>query len=301
MPEYPLVTNAIPLYKSARFVDIITENIQNIRYPNIEIIISDRHCFDDAIDVLMDRFQDDQRIIFLKSQDALTYAQHYNLLLSLGKGKYFRWMPHDDSYPVCCLKEKVEILESNPGCVLVHGPWRNLDNAGNVLEVKCPVQSKLGKWSYETSVFVAFGDYHAHAFKGLFRREVAISHRIWLYDTKHIISPERCWEYAMSLTGPFHFYKDFEYYKRYPTGSTHQTWQQKWRPIDFFFMIFYKLKHHWTIDRKPLRLITFVVLMFPLALRQLILYHTPSRYRTMVRAFPGKVVKRGIRRYLAGI
>ncbi|HLF64107.1 MAG TPA: glycosyltransferase family A protein [Saprospiraceae bacterium] len=291
MTEYPLVTNAIPLYRSERFVEIIIANIDAIEYPNVEIIISDRHQYDDAIDVLAAYFKDDLRVTILRAKDELTYAQHYNLLLSLGRGKYFRWMPHDDSYPVCCLKEKVAILETQPQYVLVCGPWQILDASGNVIAVHRPMKSKLDRWSYETSLFVAFGNYEGHAFKGLFRRAITVEKGIWLFDTRHIISPERCWEFAMSLLGEFFLYEDFVYLKRYYPGSTHDTWQRMWRPIDIFYTWYFKFRYQWSLDRKPMRILAFLVLMAPLTFRKILCDKTPQPWKKWVKAFPGRIVK----------
>ncbi len=299
MTDFPLVTNAIPLYKSKPFVKIIIANIEAIDYPNIEILISDRHGYDDAIDVLAERFRDDARVEILKARDELTYAQHYNLLLSLGKGKYFRWMPHDDSYPVCALRRKVEILEKSQRYILVNGPWCKLDAEDNIESKHQPRKSPLGKWSFETPVFVAFGSYEAHAFKGLFRRSVAVDNNIWLFDTKRIISTERCWEYAMSLVGEFYNYTDFVYYKRYYAGSTHHTWQEDWRPTDIFYGWYYKFKYQWALDRKPARVIVFLILMVPLTLRSIALTKLPRRLRWRLKWIPGPYIKRQIRRGLS--
>jgi glycosyltransferase involved in cell wall biosynthesis len=299
MTEYPLVTNAIPLYRSKRFVDIIIANIEAIDYPNIEIIISDRHQYDDAIEILEARFREDSRVTILKAKDELTYALHYNLLLSLGRGKYFRWMPHDDSYPTCGLRAKVEILENNPQYILVNGPWHRLDSTGNVELVKYPKKSRLNRWSYETSLFVAFEDYEAHAFKGLFRREIVVAKGIWLFDTSRIISPERCWEFAMSLVGEFYDYKDFAYYKRYHPDSAHSTWKEKWHPVDILYNWYYKFKYQWTLDRKPLRIIAFLVFMVPLTLRTLLADKLSEKWRSRMKVLPGRWAKARIRTLLS--
>ena len=68
---YPLVTIAFSLYRSMRFWPVILANIATFDYPNLEIIISDRHCFDDALGQLRDRFQDDARFRFLSAHDQI--------------------------------------------------------------------------------------------------------------------------------------------------------------------------------------------------------------------------------------
>ena len=299
MSEYPLITNAIPLFRSKRFVDVIIANIEAIEYPNTEIIISDRHQYDDAIDILAAYFEKDPRVTILKAKDELSFAGHCNLLLFKGHGKYFRWMPHDDSYPRCCLMEKVKILEAHPEIVLVNGPWHVLDVNENVAVVRHPMKSRLGRWSYETSLFIAFGDYEAHAFKGLFRRDIPVQKGIFLFDTPRIISPERCWEFAMSLTGEFNCYPDFAYHKHYYQESTHAGWRQAWRPMDILFNWYYKFRYQWKLDRKPGRIIVFLLFMAPLTFYQILCDKTSGVLHKVIHAFPGKVIKRWIRVGLA--
>ena len=55
----PLISVALPLYRSRRFLDIIVENLDTIAYPHLEILVSDRHCADDTIDVLEQRYCSD--------------------------------------------------------------------------------------------------------------------------------------------------------------------------------------------------------------------------------------------------
>ena len=299
MAAYPLVTNAIPLYRSKPFVEIISANIDAIRYPNVEILISDRHQYDDALDILESRYAGDPRVRLIGAKDGLTYAEHYNLLLALGRGKYFRWMPHDDSYPRCCLEEKVEILEARPEVVLVNGPWHDIDSTGKCSPAVQPRKSRLGRWSYESSVFIAFGNYEAHAFKGLFRRSAAISRQVWLVDTARSIMPERCWEFAMSLIGEFCHYPQFAYYKRRYAGSTSYTWAQNRRMIDWFYSSLWKFRYQWSLDRKAIRIIAFLVLILPLTCRLILLNKTPTQWRRRIKAVPGRPLKRIIREILS--
>lgn len=85
----PLVTLALPLYKSNRFLEIIIENLETLTYANLEIIISDRHCADNSIEILKARFAQDARFCFLSAHDEITWIEHFNVLLHTARGKYF--------------------------------------------------------------------------------------------------------------------------------------------------------------------------------------------------------------------
>ncbi len=103
----PLVSVGIPLYKSRGFLSNIIENVEAVAYRNIEIIISDRHGEDDAIEALRRRFGHDSRVRFIKRHDRIDWVDHYNALLRQFTGKYFLWMPHDDIYPADYIDELV--------------------------------------------------------------------------------------------------------------------------------------------------------------------------------------------------
>ena len=92
----PLVSLALPLYRSFLFFDIITANLDSIAYPNLEILISDRHCADDTLERLASRYASYSRFHFFRATDQLNWIEHYNFLLRAAQGKYMLWMPHDD-------------------------------------------------------------------------------------------------------------------------------------------------------------------------------------------------------------
>src|SRR6187397_2030409 len=73
----PLVSVAIPLYRSRPFVDRIARNIETLDYPSVEILISDRHMDDDAIELLGARFAGDPRIRLLRANDRAGWVEHY--------------------------------------------------------------------------------------------------------------------------------------------------------------------------------------------------------------------------------
>lgn len=128
----PLLTVAIPLYKSRRFLEIISENIRNADYPNLEILVGDRHLADDTLEQLRARFPDDSRLRFLTAKDRLPWVEHYNALLAAASGQYFLWMPHDDSFPpgyIGALVDRLEAAPPIPGLHLVIA-MRNTPMAG---------------------------------------------------------------------------------------------------------------------------------------------------------------------------
>ena len=73
----PLVSIGFPLYRSERFLDTILANIEAISYPNVEIIVSDRHLLDNALATLRRRYGADARFRFLEGADQLTWVENF--------------------------------------------------------------------------------------------------------------------------------------------------------------------------------------------------------------------------------
>lgn len=87
--RHPRITVAIPLHRSARFVDIVSANIERITADDVEILVSDRTRCDDTLEVLRQRHESDSRVTFLCSTDNLDGAEYEDpylpeLQISLG-------------------------------------------------------------------------------------------------------------------------------------------------------------------------------------------------------------------------
>lgn len=127
----PLVTVAIPLHRSKPFLHGLHGNCEALAAEDdMEIIVSDRHGLDDAINILESQWRSDPRFRFFKAKDSLNWVEHMNFLLAEARGRYFRWLPHDDLAPAGCLRPLVERLECDPRVTLAYAPPRAIDAAG---------------------------------------------------------------------------------------------------------------------------------------------------------------------------
>jgi glycosyltransferase involved in cell wall biosynthesis len=232
------VTCAIALFRSRQFVDRITANIKAINYPNVEIIISDRHSEDDALVDLKKQHADDPRVRFVQAQDRLSWVEHYNRLLGEGRGKYFRWMPHDDEFPACCLREMVDLMEKNVEVVLVYGPAGAFDDNRNHIPELCSLipNPPIGvEWSFDIPIFLNFNALAIGAFKGLFRRDPFILNGMAIRPTHNLAHSERLWLMGASLLGRFYFLESWQYRKYFYPGSTSSNFVYDWRvTVDSF-------------------------------------------------------------------
>lgn len=206
--EAPLVTICLPLFRAARWVDNICAGIESRTYPNLEFLISDQHCYDDAIDQLRSRFGDDPRFRFFVSTEELEWWQNFNLLAERAGGRYFRWLAQDNGLEPGSLGAAVERLESAPDAVLTYGPIDIVNAAGETItRGRADIRRAFGEdepwtWFEKMATFARWR--HRGANQGLFRTAVFRRAKLALKKTPEGQgSPSLALMFALSLRGRF--------------------------------------------------------------------------------------------------
>ena len=120
----PSVTVAIPLHRSAPFVDIVLANIAAIDLPDAEIVVSDRTLEDDAAARIAAATADDPRVEVVASADGLTWVEHHAALLDRATGPYVTVMSHDDDFGSAWVRGLVGALDADRGAMVAFGDLR---------------------------------------------------------------------------------------------------------------------------------------------------------------------------------
>jgi glycosyltransferase involved in cell wall biosynthesis len=226
-PHRPLVSVAIPLFQSRRFLDGIIGNIAAIDYPSLEVIISDRHCADDTIDLLAERFVSDPRIRCVKASDRLSWVGHFNLLLQVASGRYFMWMAHDDSYPSDYISQLVSCLESRPDVVLAYGRLETVDLDDRPTSWSARSELPVAPeepWSLRVALRLLFSWNIWVPCRGVFRRDVVMQSGLLIRPTHEMSDSDAYWLFALALKGRFFFVPSCHCRKRFYPTSTSAQW-----------------------------------------------------------------------------
>jgi hypothetical protein len=216
----PLVSIALPLFSSRRFLKVIEANLRELDYPHVEVIVSDRHGRDDALPSLRSTFGDDPRFRFVEASDELAWTAHYNELLREARGDYFMWMPHDDSFPANYVSRLVECLEARPDAVLAFGRIIPVDPDDVPLPwgFSAPRFGHGAAWTMRDSLKLLF--WHPGVpFRGVFRRAIATERDLWIPETRDTIGADAYWVFALSLVGRLAFVPACACRKRYHAAS----------------------------------------------------------------------------------
>lgn len=225
--DLPRVTVAFPLYRSGRFVENIAGNIDRLRYPNVEILISDRHLLDDALDVLARRYAADTRVRIVRQPDGADWVTHYNDLLRTAVGAYFCWMPHDDVFADGYIEALAERLTANRDAVIAFGAMDSEDcgRGPAVTRFTPPPIAHRDRWSPMETVHL-----HLHwelmcLMRGLMRRDHVIRAGLLLPRTHQLVFADVCWVFAVALSGCVLFVPAARCVKRYVAASASADWR----------------------------------------------------------------------------
>jgi hypothetical protein len=227
----PLVTVAIPLYRSKPFVQRIVENVRAIDVDDCEILISDRHLLDDAIDLLEKTLGNDPRVVFLRGTEGVGWTEHYNFLLGEGSGRYFMWMPHDDEFPSGYVPMLVAALEENEDALLAYGRMVCVDLEGRIVRrySRSAPHDPDAAWSRRRAVEYLRWWQSAVPFRGVFRRQRIIDLGLWLPQSH---GADISWLFALHLQGPSRFVPEVSCRKSFYSDSTTSRTKTGWSEIE---------------------------------------------------------------------
>lgn len=218
----PRTSVVIPLYRSSRFVSSISANIRAMP-EHVEILVSDRHLLDDAVEMLSDVFHSDKRVKVLRSSDQLDWVRHADFLLHTAQGTYWQYLPHDDISPPGAVEDLIQALDENPKAVLAYGATLAIDSHGRHLPERdqrpTPQENLNGEFPLDATLDLFWKGYHPGSFKGLVRRDVILRRGAGIRPTPQLAYSERAWLFALNLIGPFVQLPRTTLIKRYVEGS----------------------------------------------------------------------------------
>ena len=132
----PLVTIGLPVFNGERYLAAAIESVLAQTFRHLELVISDNGSDDDTESICRKYAAQDDRIHYHRSPENRGASWNYNRVVELARGKYFRWLAHDDMLEPSTLEESVTVLESRPDVVLCFTATQDIDDQGNFLSVK---------------------------------------------------------------------------------------------------------------------------------------------------------------------
>ncbi len=127
MSSTPLLSVGLFVYNGERFLEEALCSIVNQTFTDFELIISDNASTDQTGEIANAYAKHDNRIRYHRSEKNMGAGWNARRVYELATGKYFKWAAVDDLLQPDLLRRCVEVLESNPDCVLAYASTKEVD------------------------------------------------------------------------------------------------------------------------------------------------------------------------------
>jgi glycosyltransferase involved in cell wall biosynthesis len=134
MNSTPLVSVGLFVYNGERFLEESLNAILNQTFTDFELIISDNASTDRTGEIAETYARRDARIRYYRAEKNMGAGWNARRVYELATGEYFKQAAVDDLVEPDFLRRCVEILESDPGCVVAYTSTKEVDENGNVIQ-----------------------------------------------------------------------------------------------------------------------------------------------------------------------
>jgi glycosyltransferase involved in cell wall biosynthesis len=140
--QFPKISVIMAAHNEGNFLENSIESILNQSFSDFEIIIVD-DCSTDSTPNILNKFQNDKRIIILKNTSNLGASISRNKALQKAKGKYIAIMDADDVSLPERLQKQYDFLEANPDIFLVGSGAQYINEKGEKMNtIRVPYNKK---------------------------------------------------------------------------------------------------------------------------------------------------------------
>jgi glycosyltransferase involved in cell wall biosynthesis len=134
MDSTPLVSVGLFVYNGERFIEETLYSILNQTFTDFELIISDNTSTDRTGEISQAYARRDSRIRYYRSEKNMGAGWNVRRVYELATGKYFKQAAVDDLLEPDFLRRCVEILESDPDCVVAYAGTKEVDENGTFIK-----------------------------------------------------------------------------------------------------------------------------------------------------------------------
>lgn len=139
--EVPLVSVGVPVYNGEAYLEDAIRSVLAQTLDDLELILCDNASGDRTAEICRDYAARDPRIRYYRNARNLGAAANYNLAYSHARGRYFKWLAHDDGMLPSFLAKTSRALQERPEAVLCNTVVQYIDSAGAPLGL---YDTKLG-------------------------------------------------------------------------------------------------------------------------------------------------------------
>lgn len=133
--DAPRVSIGMPVYNGENFLAEAISSVLAQTLTDFELIIQDNASTDRTQQICAEFAARDKRIRYFRNPRNLGAAPNYNLAYSMARGKYFKWLAHDDRPTPGYLEATTRALDERPDAVLCNTVVRYIDGEGEFIGI----------------------------------------------------------------------------------------------------------------------------------------------------------------------
>ncbi len=130
MPAAPSVSVGLPVFNGAAYVAEAIDSILNQKYEDFELVIQDNASTDQTEEICRAYVTKNSRVSYFRNLHNIGAASNYNLAFQRARGRYFKWIAHDDICSPDFLQTCANSLENTSSLVLCCGRVRLINDDG---------------------------------------------------------------------------------------------------------------------------------------------------------------------------
>ena len=127
----PKVSIGLPVYNGAETIENAINSVLEQTFKDFELIISDNASDDETARICKKFLLKDSRIKYIRQPNNIGGEENFEFVMKEAKGKYFKWIGHDDWISPDFLGVNMLALESNPNYVASTSPHCFLGDENN--------------------------------------------------------------------------------------------------------------------------------------------------------------------------
>lgn len=124
------VSIGIPVHNGENFLAEAIDSVLAQTFDDLELIISDNASTDGTRAICEGYAARDPRVRYVRNPCNLGAAANYNRTFALARGRYFKWLAHDDRLEPTFLERTVAVMEARPEVLLCGSRVRVIDEDG---------------------------------------------------------------------------------------------------------------------------------------------------------------------------
>ncbi len=126
----PTVSVGLPVFNGETFLEVAISSVLAQTFGDLELIICDNASTDRTAEICQDYAARDPRVRYFRNPHNLGAAPNYNLAFSHARGRYFKWLAHDDRITPSYLAKTVRVLDERADVVLCNSVVSYIDQNG---------------------------------------------------------------------------------------------------------------------------------------------------------------------------